>query len=711
MSRTIFLAATTILACVVSLTAELHSTAHAADQTPNVLFIAIDDLNDWVGCLGGHPQAKTPNIDALAERGTLFTNAHCQAPICGPSRASLLSGRYPHSTGVYQQPDKKGLAADTDVFRGHLLPEYFAQHGYQTLAVGKIAHGYPHEQAFQKYGGGLGGSGPKPGDKTVRFQYSPDLTIPFTGTQTDWGPFPDVDTKMPDHKAADWAVGQLGRKHDKPFFLAVGFVRPHVPFYVPQKWFDLFPLEDVQIPEIPDDDLKDVPEIARQLHELPRYPQLDWLRENDNDQLRRCVQAYLACTTFVDHQVGRVLEALASSPAAENTVVVLFSDHGYHLGEKSRVSKHGLWEESTRVPLIVCRPGESNGSVCGKPVGLVDLYPTLLDLCGLPARDKNEGQSLVPLLDEPESDWRFATTTTYGRANHSLRSEQFRFIRYEDGAEELYDHNVDPNEWTNLANDKDHRPIIHEFRAALPQRDALYHASTKTGPVNAWFEESFVRHRVGADAATLPPLFDGESLDNWTTAGGMPVTDGWEIVDGTIHLNREKKRGGHILTRHEYGDFDLSFEWAITDRGNSGLKYRVRKYGGSTLGCEYQILGDAGSDKKPGRGSTGSLYAVYEPDPERELKPAGEFNASRIVVRGDSIEHWLNGRRIVSASVGSPEWDERVESSKFNKASGFGRNRFGRIMLTDHGSEVWYRNFRITLPEPVAPAVTSDSGS
>ncbi|MCH8147422.1 MAG: sulfatase-like hydrolase/transferase [Planctomycetes bacterium] len=694
MIRSLFFATAIMVA---SVTSDNLAAADSAASAPNVLLIAIDDLNDWVGCLGGHPQAKTPNIDALAARGMLFTNAHCQAPICGPSRASLLSGQYPHSTGVYQQPDKKGLPADTERFRGHLLPEYFAGHGYQTLAVGKITHGYPHDIAFQKYGGKLGGSGPKPGGKTVRFQFSPDLSIPFTGTQTDWAPFPDIDEKMPDHKAADWAIRQLGEKHDRPFFLAVGFVRPHVPFYVPKKWFDQFPLDEIQIPEIPEDDLNDVPEIARRLHELPRYPQLEWLRENDNDQLRRCVQAYLACTTFVDHQVGRVLKALASSPAADNTVIVLFSDHGYHLGEKHRVSKHGLWEESTRVPLIVCRPGESSGAQCAKPVGLIDLYPTLLSMCGLPARDANEGQSLVPLLKDPDSDWRFATTTTYGRMNHSLRSERYRFIRYEDGAEELYDHDVDPHEWTNLAGDNDHQRTLHRFRKALPQFDAVYHASTTTGPVNAWFKESFVRHSVGADAEEMPPVFDGKSLDNWMLSDGKPIKSGWEVVDRTIHRKRGKQRAGHIVTRHEYGDFDLSFEWKIAKGGNSGLKYRVRKYGRRTLGCEFQILDDGRSAKKPGRGSTGSLYALFEPDPERQINP-GEFNTSRIVVRGDDIQHWLNGRLIMSATVGSPKWDKRVASSKFAGTPDFGRNRFGRIMLTDHGSEVWYRNFKITRP-------------
>ena len=450
-------------------------------ERPNVLFIAIDDLNDWVGCLKTHPQAKTPNIDALARRGTLFTNAHCQAPICGPSRASLLSGKYPHSTGVYQQPAKPGLQSDSVNFKGHLLPEYFAKYGYATFGGGKITHGYPMKDAFQEYGGSFGGSGPKPGDKTVRFNYSPDLTIPFTGTQTDWAAFPDVDSKMPDFKVASWAEEVLARKHDDPFFLAVGFVRPHVPFYVPQKWFDRFPLEAIVLPEVPTDDLDDVPEVGRLLHEMPRYPQLDWLRENDDDQLRKCVQAYLACIAFVDHQVGRVVKALEKNSAAKNTVIVLFSDHGYHLGEKHRVSKHSLWEESARVPMVVVRPGKSTSNECSKPVGLIDLYPTLLELCDLPSREANEGDSLVPLLDDPNADWRFSTITTYGRANHSIRSERHRFMRYEDGSEELYDHRKDPNEWNNLADDKAMAEVVRNHRRRLPGSEADVLPGNSTG--------------------------------------------------------------------------------------------------------------------------------------------------------------------------------------------------------------------------------------
>jgi len=193
-------------------------------------------------------------------------------------------------------------------------------------------------------------------------------------------------------------------------------------------------------------------------------------------------------------------------------------------------------------------------------------------------------------------------------------------------------------------------------------------------------------------------VFDGKSLDNWTLADGKPITSGWEVVDGAIYLNRGKKKAGHIVTQHEYGDFDLSFEWKIAKGGNSGLKYRVRKYGSKLLGCEYQIHETTESRKLPERKRTGALYAVIEPDPKRQINHTGEFNASRIIVRGNHIQHWLNGRLIVDATVGNSEWDRRIASSKFNDNPDFGRNRFGRIMLSDHKSEVWYRNFRIIRP-------------
>ncbi len=461
----------------------------AEEAPPNVLFIAIDDLNDWIGCLKTHPQVQTPNIDRLADRGTLFTNAHCQAPICGPSRASLLSGLYPFTTGIYQQPT--GLMnQDTEFFDGHLLPQYFARHGYKTLGAGKITHGYDNDRAFQEYGP-KGSSGPKPKDG-FRFNYHlPD--VPFSGTQTDWGAFPDSDEEMPDYRVASWAEEQLAKSYEKPFFMAVGFDRPHVPFYVPEKWFEAYPLESLILPEVRTDDLDDVPAISRAIHELPKYPKLPFLQANDSEQHKLAVQAYLACISFVDHQVGRVLDALDASPYADNTAIVLFSDHGYHLGEKNRIAKHSLWEEATRVQLIVVRPKsesrESDARMVDRSVGLIDIFPTLLELADLPANRRNEGLSLITLMENPDADWRAGTLTVYPRGNNALRTDRYRYIRYEDGSAELYDHESDPNEWNNLAGNPEYTDLINSLKKSFPKTEAPYHPSTSKSPINAWFQE------------------------------------------------------------------------------------------------------------------------------------------------------------------------------------------------------------------------------
>ena len=349
---------------------------------PNVVLITIDDLNDWVGCLGGHPQARTPSLDALAARGTLFTNAHCQAPVCTPSRASLFTGRLPSTTGMYfLQPNLSQVAGLADVVT---LAERFAAEGYATLGVGKLYHG-PEDRYFQTYGGAKGGFGPRPAEK---------LAYPQGHPLWDWGPYPASDAQMPDTKVADWAIARLAEEREGPFFLAVGFWRPHVPMYVPAPWFDAF-REQIRLPTTRADDRDDLPRYAAELtvgHPAPRH---EWMVEHD--AWRDAVHAYLASGSFVDHQVGRVLAALEASDHAGDTIVVLLSDHGFHLGEKQRWAKRSLWEESTRVPLILAGPGVPVGRR-DAGVGLVDVYPTLLELCGLSAQADLDGHSLVPLL-------------------------------------------------------------------------------------------------------------------------------------------------------------------------------------------------------------------------------------------------------------------------------------------------------------------------
>ena len=429
---------------------------------PNVLFLAVDDLNDWIGCLDGHPNTLTPNMDRLAKRGTLFTNAHCQAPICGPSRASLMTGLLPSTTGIYGQINDRNLRKASDATRdAPFLFEYFRDQGYHTMAIGKLFHSHVPEGTVDESGGRARGFGPKPPKR---------LKWDATKTSTDWGPFPERDDQMPDYQSAQWSAERLRRDYDRPFFLAAGFLRPHVPWHVPQRWFDLHPPETLTTPPYLASDYDDLPEIAIRLAEVPMMPTTKWAVESK--EWKNIVQAYLACVSFVDHQVGEVLKALDESPHAGNTVVVLWSDHGYHLGEKNRFAKHSLWERATRAPLMFAGPGLAKGQVCGKPVGMIDLYPTLADLCGLPANPRNEGHSLRPLLDDPGSPWPYAAITTYGRNNHAVRTEHHRYISYEDGSEELYDHRQDGNEWHNLAGEAEQRATIARLRKHLPAVNA-----------------------------------------------------------------------------------------------------------------------------------------------------------------------------------------------------------------------------------------------
>lgn len=462
-----------------------------AQERPNVVMIIIDDLNDWVGALQGHPQARTPNIDRLASEGMLFTNAHCQAPICGPSRASLLTGMYPVRTGIYAQLNdediRKSSAGATAIF----LPDLFERHGYLTMAVGKVFHNGDKAKVFDRYGGNFDKYGPT---AEQRFRYDPKwFPEKRGGTQTDWGAFPADDSLMTDHKSASWAVEQLGRTHDKPFLLTVGFYRPHVPWYVPQRWLDLFPVRDIITPPYDPKDMEDVPSMGRQVSDVPMMPTTEWMIRTG--QWKDAVRAYLASMAFVDAQVGRVLEALDRSSHAGKTVVVLVSDHGYHLGEKNRFAKQALWERDTHVPLIIRQPGVPGGRRCAAPVQLVDIYPTLAGICGLRMEGPLDGHALQPLLKDPGKAWMHPALTFYGPGNIALRDGRYRLIRYEDGSEEFYDLERDPNEWRNLAGAAASAARILELRKHIPMVWAPSPGFLKY-PVNDYFE---ARYGKGGD--------------------------------------------------------------------------------------------------------------------------------------------------------------------------------------------------------------------
>ena len=447
-------------------------------RPPDMLLIAIDDLNDWVGVLGGHPQASTPRIDELAGRGMLFTNAHSPAPLCNPSRTALLSGLLPSTSGVY---DNNADWRQLEVFRDlPTLPRFFRELGYETMGAGKIFHahtfypeglsGYNDPDAWDDFFPSLDRQLP---DEIVP-PARPVNGNPYTD-DFDWSALPESAGAMADTRTASWISAQFTRKLEKSGFFAAGIYRPHLPWYTPDAYFRQHPLGEVQLPATLPTDLDDVPEIATApILEATEWPPMAlhrWVVAEA--RWREAVQAYLASVSYADAQVGRILDALDASGRGKDTVIVLFSDHGFHLGEKQRWRKQTLWEESTRVPLIVVAPGTTiPGSRSAQPVSLMDIYPTLAELAGLPVPSHVEGRSLLPLLKDPDAERVSAAVTTSGFRNHSVRGERYRYTRYSDRSEELYDLATDPHEWNNLIGETGHSAIRDALAKWLPETDA-----------------------------------------------------------------------------------------------------------------------------------------------------------------------------------------------------------------------------------------------
>lgn len=478
---------------------------------PNVLFIAIDDLNDWVGFLGGHPNAKTPNLDRLANRGTFFTNAYTVSPICGPSRASVLTGMRPETTGVYHN---KGMYKDymPDVIA---LPKFLKGNGYHVMGAGKINHamGMVVPENYHEYGpdaGAIGGpftweelnmtpskkvmrkdimgkthkeqsgivKNIYPGKKIARGTLVATLPLndidntldrPLNGYNTfDWGPVNVTDDEMPDGKIAQWATEKLSEKHTKPFFLGIGFYRPHQPFYAPKKYFDAFANETIALPKVQRNDLSDLSETARQYAHYPWSGSFDRVQKNNAWQAG--VLGYLASIHFADAQVGRVLDALDNSHYKDNTLIVLWSDHGWELGEKEHWGKHSPWEGSTRVPFVIVPPKSTNLQQGAQTsfTSLLDIFPTIADYANLPIPSYLEGKSLKNVVAGKQQKVRDYNVTTLGRASYALRIKHWKFIRYYDGSEELYDLSTDANEWHNLANIDQYQQKLVKYRKMLP---------------------------------------------------------------------------------------------------------------------------------------------------------------------------------------------------------------------------------------------------
>lgn len=423
----------------------------------NVLLIGFDDLNDWVGCLGGHPQVRTPHIDALARRGRLFTNAHCQGPLCTASRTSMLTGLRPTTTGIYNlTPWIRTVPGFENVLT---LPKHFSAHGYRTLACGKVFHDGQGQGEWDD--AFVGGYKNLPKKKLVQPSADPNPLI-------DWGIWPERDEDHDDYPVSQWAEARLSEKGDKPWLLCVGFRNPHVPCYAPKKWFDLYPEETLKLPVTVPNDRADTPEFSWNLHWRLPEPRLSWLKENN--QWRHLVRSYLASISYVDSLVGRVLRALERSGQAQNTLVGLWSDHGWHLGEKEITGKNSLWDESTRVPLILSGPGIRRGR-CAQPVELLDLFPTLCGLTGLPVPEHVEGLDLAPQLQNPRSPRERPAVTTHNPGSHGVRTERWRYIRYADGSRELYDCKADPHNFTNLAGRPEYASVMADLSHWIPRTE------------------------------------------------------------------------------------------------------------------------------------------------------------------------------------------------------------------------------------------------
>jgi len=426
----------------------------AEPSRPNVLFIAVDDLNHWVGYLHRNPQTITPNLDRLAARGVRFTRSYCAAPVCNPSRTAIMSGMRPSTTGVYQNNDDWRPVISQDL----PLTTTFRKAGYYVAGAGKIYHeAYTRRAEWDDYleSKGLDPNPSPSGDKGV------------DGIR--FAPLDCEDDDLREGKIIGYGIEQLGKKHDKPFFLAIGLHKPHMPWNVPRKYYDMHPLDEIVLPKAMENDLADIPAAGVAMAK----PDGDHRKIVESGRWKEAVQGYLAAITYADTMIGRLIDALDKSEHADNTIVVLWGDHGWHLGEKEHWRKFALWEEATRAPLIWIVPGVTKpNSVCERTVDFMSIYPTLTDLCGIEKPKHVESKSIRVLLADPKSEWTTPALTTHEYNNHGIRSEGWRYIRYADGGEELYDETADPYEWTNLAGDKQHAERISELAKYLPTTNA-----------------------------------------------------------------------------------------------------------------------------------------------------------------------------------------------------------------------------------------------
>lgn len=462
-----------IIAILVAIWIAVPQTLWSAEPgaKPNVLFIAIDDMNDWTTLFDEGNPIQTPNLKRLAERGASFRKAYCVVPACNPSRTAILTGLSPVTSGVYSNGDSwKKLLPDVVT-----LPQYFMQHGYTTKGGGKIFHhgstGSDREDnpSFEEFFP-LRIHAHKP--KTNYNGYLPGRDDRrLASLSWDWGVH-DVETQTDQYTVEYVEEAMKTEPKEKPLFLAAGIFRPHLPFWAPPECFARYPFDKVRMPPRPADDLDDVPPAGVQMSRTEAFIFDNTILppENRPGSLKTMVQCYQAAADFADQMVGRLLDQLEATGRSDNTIIVLWSDHGYHLGDKNATVKFTLWEKANHVPFIIVAPGATQpGTVIDRPVSLLDIYPTLVELARLPKQKSLDGASLVPLLNDPDATWNRPAVMTQRKGNHAVRSDRWRYIRYKDGTEELYDHDKDLWEWNNLANSPQYADVIADHRKWLPK--------------------------------------------------------------------------------------------------------------------------------------------------------------------------------------------------------------------------------------------------
>ena len=452
-----------------------------AKQKPNVLLLAVDDMNDWIGCLGKTPRAITPNIDKLAGRGVNFSNAHTAGVFCAPSRAAIFSGQFASTTGCYQSG-----TYFVDHPEIESLQTSFAKAGYSTFGAGKLfhhpagaidirnwTHFFLRNPEQRKTGWPMNSwseETPFPANFPASiYNRGQDIT---GGMFLEWAGIPNHrEEDMADTKRANWAVEQLRKRHDKPFFLAVGLYAPHYPNYCPKKYFDLYDPDEIELPTVKKDDLEDLPEKIRKM-KTARSRILQKLQSLD--AWDDAIHGYLANISYADAMIGRVLNALEQSPYADNTIVVLWSDHGYHLGEKGDWGKHTLWERTSNVPFIWAGPGVAKNKTTDVTVSLIDLYPTFREMCGLPQTKQTlEGQSIASTLANPDqAEDRSVFLPHMHPGEYAIINRDWRYVRYGEDGEELYDLREDPHEWNNLAMEKKYFKTKSRLSSFAPKKFA-----------------------------------------------------------------------------------------------------------------------------------------------------------------------------------------------------------------------------------------------